>query len=149
MKKEIKVTPIKNGTVIDHLPAGTALRVLSFLKLKNNPITIAMNVGSKKQGKKDIIFIEDKFLGDKEFAKIALIGKGATMNIIKNHEVKSKGIIEIQDYAEAIIKCINPNCITNAEKMKTKFIIKDRPLKATCYYCQKTMDEREIVESIK
>ncbi|MFH1587378.1 MAG: aspartate carbamoyltransferase regulatory subunit [Candidatus Diapherotrites archaeon] len=149
MKKEIKVTPIKNGTVIDHLPAGTALRVLRFLKLKNNPITIAMNVESKKQGKKDIIFIEDKFLGEKEFAKIALIGKGATMNIIKNHEVKSKGKIEIRDFAEGIIKCINPNCISNAESIKTKFVIKDKPLKAVCYYCQKTMDELEIIESIK
>jgi len=149
VKKEIKVRPIKNGTVIDHLPAGTALRVLRFLRLKGNPITIAMNVGSKKLGKKDIIFIEDKFLGEKEFAKIALIGKGATLNIIKNHEVKSKQEIEIKDYAESIIRCINPNCITNAEKMKTKFIIKDKPLKAICYYCQKTMNERELVEAIK
>ena len=29
--KELKVTPIKNGTVIDHIPPGLALKVLHVL----------------------------------------------------------------------------------------------------------------------
>ena len=33
--KELKVTPIKNGTVIDHIPPGFALKVLDKPKLDN------------------------------------------------------------------------------------------------------------------
>ncbi|MCD6456660.1 MAG: aspartate carbamoyltransferase regulatory subunit, partial [Methanophagales archaeon] len=33
MKKELKIVPIKNGTVIDHITAGLALNVLKILKI--------------------------------------------------------------------------------------------------------------------
>jgi hypothetical protein len=44
--KEMKVTPIRNGTVIDHIPAGSALKVLMVLGLprqgSSSSVTVAM-----------------------------------------------------------------------------------------------------------
>ncbi|MHC1579513.1 MAG: aspartate carbamoyltransferase regulatory subunit, partial [Candidatus Alkanophagales archaeon] len=34
MKRELKVQPIKDGTVIDHITAGQALNVLKILEIK-------------------------------------------------------------------------------------------------------------------
>ncbi len=46
--KELKVKPIKNGTVIDHIKVNKALSVLRILGLpsQETAVTIAMNVQS-------------------------------------------------------------------------------------------------------
>ena len=149
MKKEIRITPIKNGTAIDHLNPGSVYKILEVLDLREFTITAGMSVESRKMGKKDLIFIEGKELDEKEMNKIALIGKGATVNIIRGSEIKRKFQLSYPEKVESIIRCINPNCITNAEKLKTKFTIRKEPLEATCYYCGTKQDEVEIVSSIK
>jgi len=149
VKKAIRIQPIKNGTVIDHLNTGSVYKILQVLDLSEYALTAAMNVESRKLGKKDILFIEGKELDEKELNKIALIGRGATINIVKNSEIKKKFQLGYPKKAEGIIKCINPKCITNAEKIPTKFEVNTNPLKAKCYYCETLMNENEIVESIK
>ena len=45
--RELRVTPIKNGTVIDHIPAGLALKVLKILGIGDSvtsTVTVAMHV---------------------------------------------------------------------------------------------------------
>ena len=148
-KKEIRVRPIKNGTVIDHLAPGAAYKILEVLDLRDYTITAAMNVESRKLGKKDIIFIAGKELNGNELNKIALIGRGATVNIVRNAEIKSKAELAYPKEAEGIMKCINPKCITNAEKIPTKFTVNEKPLEAKCSYCETRMDESEIINSIK
>ncbi|HEX7467046.1 MAG TPA: aspartate carbamoyltransferase regulatory subunit, partial [Methanobacterium sp.] len=55
--RELKVKPIRNGTVIDHITANKALNVLKILGLpsKEAAVTIAMNVKSSQMGAKDIV----------------------------------------------------------------------------------------------
>lgn len=147
-KKEIHLKPINEGTAIDHLAPGAAMKILRIIGTEGNATTVAMSVPSRKMGKKDLIFIENKKLDEKEINKIALIGKGATVNIIQNHAVTKKMRIGMPDRAEGIIKCINPNCITNAEEIPTKFSIRRAPFRATCLYCENRMSEKEIQDSI-
>jgi aspartate carbamoyltransferase regulatory subunit len=149
MTKDIRITPIKNGTAIDHLNVGSAYKILEVLKLKDYTVTAGMGVESRKMGRKDIIFIEGKELNEKELNMIALIGKGATINIIKNSEIIKKFQLEYPKKAEGIIKCINPKCITNLEKINSKFDIKTSPLEAKCWYCEARMSEQDIIASIK
>ena len=53
MKKSLKVKPIENGTVIDHISKGKALKVYKVLNIRDDQtITIAMNVPSKKMRKR-------------------------------------------------------------------------------------------------
>ena len=51
--KELKVSAIKNGTVLDHIPANQLFKVISILGLKDcaNQITFGTNLDSKLLGK--------------------------------------------------------------------------------------------------
>lgn len=150
-EKKIHLRPIAQGTAIDHLPRGTALTIVGILNLGKEPMTAAVNVPSKKMGRKDLLFIENRFLDEKELNKISLLAKGATLNIIKGAKVIKKEKIDYPSGIVAgIIKCINPNCISILEQLESKFkIISHKPLKARCYYCETTMDQKEIAESIE
>ncbi len=149
MTKEIRIAPIKNGTAIDHLSPGSAFRIFDALNLREYTVTAGINVESRKMGKKDIVFIEGKELAGKELDKVALIGRGATINIISGSDVKKKFQLDYPKAVEGIIRCINPKCITNAEKIPTKFSIKTGPLEAKCHYCETRMGEHDIVASIR
>ncbi|GIR76703.1 MAG: hypothetical protein CM15mP78_14020 [Candidatus Poseidoniales archaeon] len=70
------VTAIRNGTVIDHIPAGQAMRVLEMLGINKGtsvPVSLVMNVPSKKMGTKDIIKVEDRELNQDELNRLALV----------------------------------------------------------------------------
>ncbi|EHP85976.1 aspartate carbamoyltransferase regulatory subunit [Methanotorris formicicus] len=137
--RELKVKPIQNGTVIDHIKSGKALDVYNILKISDDlPIMLAMNVPSKKMGKKDILKIEGLELDSDDVNKIALIAPDATINIIRNGVVVEKFKVNIPNYIEGLLKCTNPNCITNRENVEGKFIIESKnPLKIRCKYCEK------------
>jgi len=147
MKKELKVSAIKDGTVIDHLPSNVAFKVTEILNLEDtkNVISIAANLRSKKTAKKGIIKVGGKTLTKDEVNKIAVIAPQATVNIIQNYEVKEKIKVSIPDVLNKIIKCSNPDCITNNEPIKTKFyVINKEPLKVKCHYCERSMEKEEI-----
>lgn len=147
MKKELSISAIREGTVIDHIPADATFKVVNILKLEEHDktVTIATNLVSKKHGKKGIIKIGGKFLTKKEVNKIAVVAPNATLNIIKNYEVNEKADLGIPDSVMGIIKCSNPNCITNLERIKTKFeVVRNEPLKVKCNYCERSMGREDI-----
>ena len=147
MKKELKVSAIREGTVIDHIPSNVALKVAGILNLENekNIISIATNLKSKKSGKKGIIKVAGKSLTKEEVDKIAIVAPKATVNIIRNYGVKEKIDVALPNIINNIIKCSNPNCITNNEDIKTKFyVIKKEPLLIQCHYCERGMEKNEI-----
>ena len=146
--KELKVQPIKDGTVIDHITPGNALKVLKILGIEGKEgsiISIAMNVVGKR-GKKDIVKIENRELKAKEVDKIALIAPNATINIIRNYEVVEKHRVVIPEEIIGIVKCPNPNCISNSnEPIESKFVVISRnPLRIKCYYCEREPNMDEI-----
>ncbi|MBD3204397.1 aspartate carbamoyltransferase regulatory subunit [Candidatus Woesearchaeota archaeon] len=135
-----RVYAIEKGTVIDHIPAGKALKVVEILKLDqfNKIVTVGMNLESKKLVRKDIVKIENKNLSKQELNKIALIAPKVTINIIKNHKVDEKFKIEIPDFMENLVICPNPNCISRNEPTSSKFYkTKEKPLTLKCHYCEK------------
>ncbi|HIQ38682.1 MAG TPA: aspartate carbamoyltransferase regulatory subunit [Methanothermococcus okinawensis] len=146
MERSLKVRPIENGTVIDHITRGKALNVYRVLNIgKETTVTIAMYVPSKKYGKKDILKIEGVELSEEDVNKIALISPNATINIIKNGEVVKKFKVKIPDFITGILKCTNPNCITNVENVPGKFKVEKKdPLKIRCIYCEKFLNTIEI-----
>ena len=69
-----RVTAIRNGTVIDHIPSGQAMRVLEMLGIGGAsavPVSLVMNVPSKKMGSKDIIKVEDREVTQPELDRLA------------------------------------------------------------------------------
>jgi len=144
--KELKIQPIKNGTVIDHITPGNALKVLKILRIPENAggsiVSAVMNVESKR-GKKDIVKIENRELKASEVDKIALIAPNATINIIRNYEVAEKHRVVVPDDIVGIVKCANPNCISNSkEPIQSRFIVKSRdPLRIKCFYCERELKD--------
>ena len=148
MKKEVSISAIKDGTVIDHIPANTTFKVADILDLKGirSIISVATNLSSKQMGKKGIIKIGGKNLTTEEVNKIAIIAPKATVNIIKNYEVKKKLKVSLPEVINKIIKCSNPNCITNVEPVETKFyVLSKNPLKVKCHYCERSMNKEDIL----
>jgi aspartate carbamoyltransferase regulatory subunit len=147
-KLKLKVSAIKDGTVIDHIPAQNLFSVINILGLNRieNQITFGTNLESEKLGSKAIIKVTDKFFEDEEINKIALIAPNAKLNIIKDYEVTEKKVVEIPAQITGIVKCFNPKCITNNETIMTKFaVISNSPLALKCHYCEKITDKDHLL----
>jgi len=147
-KKHLSVTAIENGTVIDHIPANNVFKVLHILDLGNNTnqVLVGDNLVSGKYGKKGIIKVSNTFFDNSETNKIALVAPTATIIEIKNFEVVSKKQVEVPDTIMNIVKCFNPNCITNVESIPTQFtIIEKETMKLQCHYCEKITNKNNMV----
>jgi aspartate carbamoyltransferase regulatory subunit len=144
--RELKVSKIRNGTVIDHLAAGQALNVLALLGIDGSggeTVSIGINVSSDKLAKKDIVKVEDRELSQSEVDVLAVISPEATINIVREYEVIEKQRIERPDAVTGVLACPNRNCITNAdEPIETRFAVLDDGLR--CDYCDEIVREDEI-----
>ncbi len=121
--KQMVVSAIQNGTVIDHVPAKNLFKVIQILGLDriDNQITFGTNLESQKLGRKAIIKISDVFFEDEDINRIALVAPDAKLNIIKDYEVIEKKVVVVPDNIIGIAKCMNPKCITNFEAVTTRF----------------------------
>ena len=142
--KELVVSALENGTVLDHIPAENVYRALNLLNLKGveNQITIGINLHSKAQGRKGIIKVEDKFFEDEELNKLALIAPDATVNIIRDFKVVEKKKLELPKEVIGIAKCRNPKCVTNHQPIKTRFATSNtnNNISLLCHFCEKSTD---------
>ena len=86
LRKELKVSAIENGTVIDHIPSQSVFQVIRILNLTNyhNQLLTGTNLDSNKMGKKGIIKVSNKFFESDEINKIALVAPSATLIIIRS-----------------------------------------------------------------
>ena len=140
-RKELVVSALENGTVLDHIPAENVYKALDLLNLKGveSQITIGINLASKIYGKKGIIKIADKFFEDEELNKLALIAPKATVNEIRDFKVVEKKKLVTPSEVIGIAKCKNPKCVTNHQPIKTRFatVQSGEDLSLKCHYCEK------------
>jgi aspartate carbamoyltransferase regulatory subunit len=146
-KRELSVSAIENGTVIDHIPQGHVLQVMSISNLENfdDQIYFGANLDSKKYGKKGLIKVSNRFFKSNEINKISLVAPTATLIEIKDYEVIKKAGVKIPDEVKEIAKSINPKCITNNEYVPTTFTVIDKKdLKLKCHYCEKITKKENV-----
>ena len=149
-EKDLRVSKIKDGTVIDHISAGYALDVVKILGITGHEkriITIAINVPSKDFKVKDIVKIEGRALNSQEVNRIALVAPHASINIIQNYSVVKKLEVKLQKIIEGIIKCINPSCVSNSnEPVIPKLYVKNEaPLILKCHYCGYILEKGDVL----
>lgn len=148
-RKELIVSALENGTVLDHMPSENVYKALEILGLKDieNQITIGINLNSKECGRKGIIKIADRFFQDEELNKLALIAPEATVNVIKDFKVVEKKKISMPKEITGIARCMNPKCITNHQPVPTRFktMTKNGEVKLICHYCEKITDSIHII----
>lgn len=147
-KTERQVAAIKNGTVIDHIPAERTYQVVNLLQLETleTPVTIGYNYPSNKIGRKGIIKVSDKFFTDEEISRLSVVAQNVVLNIIHDYEVVEKKTVKTPDELRGIVKCNNPKCITNNEPMNTVFHVvnKEKGI-LKCHYC----DKEQFIEKVE
>lgn len=145
--KYMKVQRIEHGTVIDHIPPGRALDVLRVLGIREDrSMSILINTASKKAEKKDILKVEDVELTRDDVNRVALIAPQATINIIRDGEVVDKFKVQAPRVVRNILRCSNPNCISNQrEPVIPEFrLASEEPHRYVCIYC-----ERDVIDLAK
>ena len=147
-KTERQVAAIKNGTVIDHIPAEKTYQVVNLLQLETleTPVTIGYNYPSNKIGRKGIIKVSDKFFTDEEISRLSVVAQNVVLNIIHDYEVVEKKTVKTPDELRGIVKCNNPKCITNNEPMNTVFhVVHPEKGILKCHYC----DKEQFIEKVE
>mgnify|MGYP001594535118 CR=1 FL=1 len=146
-EEEIKVKKIEHGTVVDHIPGGKAVRILSILGLNEDfpgTISVIIRVPSARFGTKDIIKVEGKTIAKKELQKLSLIAPSATVNQVRDYKVVEKYRVTVPEEFVDTINCPNSSCITNHEGT-AKLLTEERdPLKLRCAYCERVYTVNEL-----
>ncbi len=149
---KLLVSKIREGTVIDHIPAGRALVVLRLLNPPGDArVAIVMNAESRKLGRKDIVKVEGVILSPEQTAAVALVAPKATINIIRDYVVVEKRKASPPKVVEGILRCTNPTCITRkpGEPVKPRFkLVKEEPVTLQCTYCGTIITQEEVVNQL-
>ena len=147
------VRKIRDGTVIDHIPAGRSLMVLRLLGITGREglrVAVVMNVESKKLGRKDIVKIEGRELRRDEVDVIAFVAPTATINIIKDYKVVSKFRVSPPREISGVFRCVNPTCISNkpGEPITPRLVLVDaNSLTVKCWYCGTVFRIDEVMKA--
>lgn len=148
--EELRVRKIRDGTVIDHLPGNTALRILNLLGLpQKDTLSVLINVDSEKLEKKDLIKIENRYLTEDEIAVLGFIAPNSTINFVKNYAVISKKKPGLPETLRNV-KCPNPICISNdPEPARPLLTLKEKEKESyRCKYCGRVFSREEIENAI-
>ena len=134
----MNIDSIKNGVVIDHITAGSGMKLYELLGLDGLDVSVALikNVVSNKMGKKDIIKIDADI--NVNLDVIGYVDPDVTVNIIKDGVLAEKKTIDMPQRLTNVIKCMNPRCITSCEQeLDHVFRLADKEHKIyRCVYCE-------------
>ncbi len=141
--RELRVSKISSGTVIDHITSGQALNVLAILGIDGTDgevVSIGMNVPSDRLGTKDIVKVEGRELSQSELDVLSLIAPVATINIIRDYDVVEKHRVDRPTEVTGVLQCPNHNCITTEdEPVDSHFEVLDDGVR--CVYCDTIIRE--------
>ena len=147
--KQLRVSKIENGTVIDHVPGGQALNVLAIVGIDGSggeQVSVGMNVPSDRLGRKDVVKVEDRELSPEEVDVLSLIAPRATINIVRDYEVSEKLRVSRPERVVGVLSCPNANCITTeGEPVESSFEVLSDGVR--CGYCD-TIVRDEIADLI-
>ncbi|WP_105900816.1 aspartate carbamoyltransferase regulatory subunit [Vibrio gangliei] len=145
---QLQVEAIKNGTVIDHIPASIGIKVLKLFEMDNSKekVTIGLNLPSSALGHKDLLKIENTFITEEQAQKLALYAPHATVNQIEEYQVVKKLALTLPKVVTDVFNCANSNCITHNEPVASSFTVieKANDIRLKCKYCEKSFS-REIM----
>ncbi|HKL98584.1 MAG TPA: aspartate carbamoyltransferase regulatory subunit [Mobilitalea sp.] len=141
----LNIGGLNQGIVIDHIKAGGAMKIYSYLNLENLDYSVAIikNAKSNKMGKKDIIKIEGTLDGV-SFDMLGALDHKITINIIDQGVIIRKINPELPELVNNVLKCKNPRCITSIEQeIPHSFKLTDRENGIyRCVYCEQSFERQ-------
>ena len=125
---QLQVEAIRNGSVIDHIPANVGIKVLKLFKMHktNQRITIGLNLPSSAIGEKDLIKIENVYLTKEQANRLALYAPKATVNQIEEYQVVNKLTLALPEHIHSVFECPNSNCISHGEPVESHFKVQQK-----------------------
>lgn len=149
-QNQLQVEAIKNGTVIDHIPAHVGVKVLRLFNMHNSNerVTIGLNLPSSALGAKDLLKVENTFISEEQAQKLALYAPKATVNQIENYAVVKKLELTLPKQVVDVFSCANSNCITHNEPVSSNFSVteKNDVIRLKCKYCEKSFSRDIMTE---
>ena len=141
----LNIGGLHQGVVIDHIPAGEAMKIYEYLNLGDLDCEVAIikNAQSKKMGRKDIIKIEGPLTINID--ALAVRNPNVTINIIENDVIVEKRAVTLPYEVTNIIKCKNPRCITCIEQeLPHIFRLTNKEERVyRCIYCEEAYKRNE------
>ena len=138
----LNISGIEEGYVIDHIKAGSCMKIYDALNLEQyaGQVAIIKNARSGKYGKKDIIKIEG--LVDLDLDLLGFIDDNITIDVIRSSKIIEKKQLSLPHRITGVAVCKNPRCITSIEQgLKHTFVLSD-PDKHIyrCIYCEEKLE---------
>ena len=134
----MNIDSIRDGIVLDHIKAGKAMEIYRFLGLDSLDCSVAIikNAHSNKDGKKDIIKIDELIPVDLDL--IGYLAPHAKINFIRDGILVEKRDATLPKTLTNVIKCKNPRCITGTEQeLDHIFRLTDPEQRIyRCIYCE-------------
>ncbi len=148
--EQLQVAAIKNGTVIDHISGGSALKIIRLLNLPKDKtqVTVGLNLPSKQMGVKDLIKVENRTLTPDEANRVALFAPSASINIIEKYRIVKKFTVAMPKQIHGIVVCPGAKCITNHEPMESRFKVEtmNGAVSLRCDYCDTVFLRDDVKE---
>jgi len=140
---EHHLKPVYNGTVIDHLPDGMAVKLYLALhlddKFSRHRARIAEGLGSERMTTKDLLMIKDHRLNETELNTVAMLFPGVTINMVNQGQIVEKYKTQLPDKIKGLLECQNSKCISRNEREDAQSIfytVKREPAaELKCHYC--------------
>ena len=139
---------LQDGTVIDHLPVGTAARALVILGL---PRDGPGDRGDERaehaaSGTRTSSGWRGSELRKHETDRLALLGEnGDGQRSSRAARSRASSASRCPERLVGVIRCQNPTCITNHERMSPVFDRVPRPrLKLRCAYCERAAADAHV-----
>ncbi len=101
----LNIDSLDSGIVIDHIKAGSSIKIYRYLRLDqlDRCVAIIKNAKSNKYGKKDIIKIEG--ITEINTDILGFIHHNITVNVIKDGVIAEKKAIGLPNEIHNVIKC--------------------------------------------
>ena len=134
----MEVTSIQNGIIIDHVPAGTSLKVLEYLKIDpaKTKLALIMNadchsVTAPRTSSKS------KMTRTIDLDVLGFVARQATVDVVRGGKIVEKKQPNLPEHIVGVISCVNPRCVTTAEPgIKQMFhLVHSERLEYRCDYC--------------
>ncbi len=157
MTQEILETPemlavgdIENGTVLDHITPGMAVRLLKLLGLvqHHGSVTVGMRLPSASMGSKDVIKVEGWQMPADAVGRIAVFAPTTTVCCVQNYRVSSKKRVSLPEHISGVLVCPNRSCISNHGSTESRFQVRThrKKIRLQCCYCEKAFLHDEIAQ---
>lgn len=132
----LNIDSIQNGLVIDHIKAGTGMRIYQLAGLDGLDCCVAIirNARSNKFGHKDIIKIESVI--DLDLEVLGYLDPEITIDVIKDGTIVEKKKLAQPKKLKNIIRCRNPRCITSIEEEIDHIFVLSENGRYRCLYCE-------------